>query len=43
MRIARDCPCCGEAPGMGRTIQRRTAKRGERNKFRQAIRRYMSR
>lgn len=43
MRDARDCPCCGQPPGKWRTLARRAAKRGERGKFRQSIRKYLSR
>lgn len=26
----RDCPCCGQAPGKGRKVYKRAAKRSER-------------
>jgi hypothetical protein len=43
MRIARDCLCCGQAPGNARTVHRRAAKRGDKGKFRQSIRKYLNR
>lgn len=39
----RDCYCCGQPPGKYRKIKRRSVKRGDENKFRQSIRKYLSR
>lgn len=34
----RDCACCGQAPGKGRTLARRTRKRSERAAWKRALR-----
>lgn len=34
----RDCACCGEAPGKHRVVQRRTAKRRERQNWKRTVR-----
>lgn len=33
----RDCVCCGDAPGKGRKVSRRHAKRSERQKWRKEV------
>lgn len=33
----RDCPCCGEAPGKARTIQRRRSKRAQKQSLTRAL------
>lgn len=38
----RDCYCCGQPPGKGRKVKRRSMKRGERNKMRQEMRNHLS-
>jgi hypothetical protein len=43
MQDARDCHCCGQPPGKWRVIARRAAKRGDKGKFRQSIRKYLNR
>lgn len=35
----RDCHCCGQAPGRGRKVARRTLKRAERHAWKQEARR----